>query len=523
MLRFTRRFCVPAASQVGALSRPGQAKETDTSLADLALRVEQLELAAGDQRSAHRRAGDDATHEAPMPRRVTPFPKPGGIMADAPEVGTDETAASVLDHESFENMYQFLAQQPIQRVPFQKVGGVKTREDLTWYGNLLRRTLPVDLAKQAKMLAHVPFGLSQTTSMKLLRRHHEESFLDCTRFFAEHPEMGEETATGLCRLLIGIFVRHISTTELVATACKDFVARNHLYERVRDEGAFYRQYQPMQESLDTLMAERIKVRFKIGQFISCAHRILGADILPPGHGGDAELGELKTFGLSQDCFTGQVCESTSIYEVAKQAIEHARLVMATAEPGGPTIMQTEVPVVNLRFHGDPKFTFLYVPLQSYNIISSLVAHAMKVTMRKRRRLGSTALDPVQVLIAQMPGSNDVTVRVTDTAGGIPLEMVQWSQTYLYSARETQILARCPEATAGTYAGRFAGPIATGRSSTQSHEADDLLRWMQSGVRFPYARVSAHVFGGDIKLVSVPGERTEAYYYCPTHGLPSLEI
>ena len=513
MLRCCRRFF----QAVGSSTVPSLPAADNSAVPDLALRLEQVELALKQMQSGSPRhvAPPAATAEFVMgDAEFAPKPLSAGIHLAGSEPST------MMDEATFENMYGFLAQQPKQPISFEKLRSIRTVDDLLYLGNFMRRTLPEDLARAAKSLAHTPFGLGQTASLKLLRRHHEESFLEVVKFLDENPTFNRDTAALFCHPLIAIFTRHVRTTELVAQACRDFVARNHLFERVNDETSFYRQYQPMQEALDSLMANRVKVRFKIGQYISCAHRILELCYLKeddPRYKGRDDLAELKTFGLPEDSFVGHVSDKMNMFTVAKEAIDHAKDIMSKDS-------SKVVPEVILTAHGDPNFEFVFVPLQSFNIISSLVAHAIKVTKRKRRRLNAKTCDPVRVLVSQTPGTSDVTVRISDSAGGIPLEMVQWSQTYLYSARETEILARCPEDTGGAYMGRFAGPLSSAADVDSVRlPTDDLHQWMQSGVRFPYARVSSRVFGGDIKLISVPGHGTDAYYYCPTNGLPNMEL
>merc|ERR1711916_95604 len=314
--------------------------------------------------------------------------------------------------------------------------------------------------------------------------------------------MGE--VAKLCATLHGVHRRHHVTTDLIAQGINEFVLRNHLHEDVQASRSLealaegpppldlYTEYQDFQAYLERVFTSRANVRFLIGHFVEAVRQILPEELatadgaMPSSREDSIDYEDRhaapRFVGHDPADFVGSLCQNVNIAKVARIACDNGRNVMLGLA-GDDTVPHVELTVV-----GDQDFTFCYSPKQAFNIITALVAHALKQEMR----MGRERPRPIQVLVSQGPSNGDAIVRITDFGGGIALGDLETATTFLYSGRKTQALAL-------------------------SKQDEPMKGWMRSSLRLPVAAVLARCLGGDLTVASADGDHTSVSFYAPTSG------
>jgi hypothetical protein len=485
-----RRGHVFAASRLG-LGLASPRMQTQPKLSELALRMEQLELRV--------------SRLAPQQFSPSVTASSGTSLATSP----GGAATHLLDTRMFTELYEFSSRQPMRRKTFQNLRLIDNDIDLRNFTVYMSREIQIRLAHNAAELAHAPFGFGQMEAIQRLRHLHEQSYLDLANLKLNVSTVNDQTIIRLCAALLIIFRRHFVTTDLVAQGINEFILRNRLDEGATSVGVeqhnhavkeLYEDYDQLQHHLVAMFINRARIRFLIGHFVEAVRQIMpeaAADALsanPQVAIEDAELAP-RFLGHDPHAFVGLICRDTNMVTVAKFAIENARAAMS--EEG-----TNDVPEVKLRVVGDEHFVFTYPPKQAFNIISSLVAHALKQEMRKRSMYvldpASAKAHPIDVLISQKRGQQDVVVRIHDRGGGMPYNELEYASGFLHSGRTTQVLA------------------------TQGGNRQDAMRgWMKSSLRLPVATCLARTFGGDLTVAAVDGVSTTVCYTAPCNGIDDL--
>lgn len=388
-----------------------------------------------------------------------------------------------------QELYEFAARQPKRAITFQRLNTLETDRDLISMAPWASREMMIRLAHAAAELAFAPFGLGQMGPIRELRTLHELSFQDMRQM---PQSFDEASVVQLCQTFEKIHQRHHQTTELIAQGVQEFIQRNHMVADIQlnpaTEQELYNEYAELQDYLHDVAVNRTKARFIISHYVAAARKVM-----PRYNTTEPQMEEYNSseqnFGLDDSSFVGNICAETNMHKVVQSAVASATKLMS---------MNGEVtaPDVELHVHGDENFTFKYVPMQAHNICTALISHAMKLSMR-RGKLQVEQPEPLHVLVSQVEGNSDVVVRVVDTAGGIALGMAEHSQSFLYSALQTETL-------------------------NLKHD-DEPMAWMKSALRVPYARVCAQVFGGDVHILPVDGLGTSMCYSAPTSGLETTRF
>uniref|UniRef100_A0AAQ5YWS6 Protein-serine/threonine kinase n=1 Tax=Amphiprion ocellaris TaxID=80972 RepID=A0AAQ5YWS6_AMPOC len=145
-------------------------------------------------------------------------------------------------------------------------------------------------------------------------------------------------------------------------------------------------------------------------------------------------------------------------------------------------------VIRVKEEGKP-VTVVYVPSHLYHMVFELFKNAMRATME----LYGDSIDypPVHARVAL--GSEDLTVKVSDRGGGVPLRKIDRLFTYTYST-----------APRPSFDGSRAAPLAG------------------YGYGLPISRLYARYFQGDLKLYSLEGYGTDAIIYIRALSTESIE-
>lgn len=131
---------------------------------------------------------------------------------------------------------------------------------------------------------------------------------------------------------------------------------------------------------------------------------------------------------------------------------------------------------------------VYVPSHLYHMLFELFKNAMRATVESHE--SSPTLPPIQVLVAL--GREDLSIRMSDRGGGVPLRKIERLFSYMYST--------APKPELGTGGTPLAG----------------------FGYGLPISRLYAKYFQGDLQLFSMEGFGTDAVIYLKALSSDSVE-
>lgn len=316
--------------------------------------------------------------------------------------------------------------------------------------SFLRHELPVRLAHRASELRDLPYGLSDTPSVKQVASWYEQSFMDVINC----PDIDNmESADKIARALQGIYSRHAETLVTIAQGLIEFRKR----KLAESDHEPLHQYEELHAFLDDFFLHRIGVRMLIGQYLEIRE--------PPREG-----------------YVGMVCTSTSAYQAIKEASDHARF-MCERQFG-------DAPYVEIK--GRTDLTFSYVPSHLYYMLFEVLKNSMRATVEHH----ATEDDPfpelpdVRVIISDGEDNEDVVIKVSDEGGGFPRSHMKRIFSYLYTTAQ--------------------GNTVTNSSELKDFGIEGPLAGLGYGL--PISRAYARYFGGDLSLVPMEGWGTDAFMH-----------
>ncbi|XP_017717857.1 PREDICTED: pyruvate dehydrogenase (acetyl-transferring) kinase isozyme 1, mitochondrial isoform X4 [Rhinopithecus bieti] len=132
---------------------------------------------------------------------------------------------------------------------------------------------------------------------------------------------------------------------------------------------------------------------------------------------------------------------------------------------------------------------VYVPSHLYHMVFELFKNAMRATMEHHANRG--VYPPIQVHVTL--GNEDLTVKMSDRGGGVPLRKIDRLFNYMYSTAP--------------------------RPRVETSRAVPLAGF---GYGLPISRLYAQYFQGDLKLYSLEGYGTDAVIYIKALSTDSIE-
>ncbi|MEE6489631.1 hypothetical protein FKM82_015632 [Ascaphus truei] len=214
--------------------------------------------------------------------------------------------------------------------------------------------------------------------------------------------------------------------------------------------------QNVQYFLDRFYMSRISIRMLLNQ-----HTLL--------FGGKVKLNPAHPKHI------GSIDPTCNVVDVVKDGYENAKQLCDLYYMNSPELELTEF---NAKTPGQP-IQVVYVPSHLYHMVFELFKNAMRATMEFNADNG--IYPPIQVRVAF--GSEDLTVKMSDRGGGVPLRKIDRLFNYMYS---TAPLPRVETSRATPLAG--------------------------FGYGLPISRLYAQYFQGDLKLYSLEGYGTDAAIY-----------
>uniref|UniRef100_UPI00358EE7FE pyruvate dehydrogenase (acetyl-transferring) kinase isozyme 1, mitochondrial-like isoform X2 n=1 Tax=Myxine glutinosa TaxID=7769 RepID=UPI00358EE7FE len=139
---------------------------------------------------------------------------------------------------------------------------------------------------------------------------------------------------------------------------------------------------------------------------------------------------------------------------------------------------------------DEPFRVVYIPSHLHHMLFELFKNAMRATVEHHTKLGST-YPPLNVLV--ILGKEDLTIKISDRGGGVPLRKIDLLFDYMYSTAPPPHEQRAR-----------AAPLAG------------------FGYGLPISRLYARYFQGELNLLSLEGFGTDAFIYLKALSSESVE-
>ncbi|RXN01248.1 hypothetical protein EOD39_7355 [Acipenser ruthenus] len=147
-----------------------------------------------------------------------------------------------------------------------------------------------------------------------------------------------------------------------------------------------------------------------------------------------------------------------------------------------------VEVVKAKAVGQP-LHIVYVPSHLYHMLFELFKNAMRATVETHE--SSPSLPPIEVMVSL--GDEDLTIKMLDRGGGVPLRKIDRLFSYMYSTAPRPVMDNSLNA-----------PLAG------------------FGYGLPISRLYAKYFQGDLQLYSMEGYGTSAVIYLKALSTESVE-
>eukprot|EP00871_Galdieria_phlegrea_P000527 jgi/Galph1/1475/GphlegSOOS_G153.1 len=166
--------------------------------------------------------------------------------------------------------------------------------------------------------------------------------------------------------------------------------------------------------------------------------------------------------------------------------------------------------VPVEMHGSVT-TIPYIPNHLHYILLELLKNAMRAVAERHRKYNTSSLTtsrdvpPIQVLLSE--GPRQVTIRISDQGGGVPLDVLPSIFCYGFST-----MNRMKEEDEGDWS-----------LLVQRQSVDGPMAGLGFGL--PLSRLYAQYFGGNLQLVSMDGYGTDVYIHLDRTGdiLEGVEI
>ncbi|XP_061040951.1 pyruvate dehydrogenase (acetyl-transferring) kinase isozyme 1, mitochondrial isoform X3 [Eubalaena glacialis] len=294
----------------------------------------------------------------------------------------------------------------------------------------LRQELPVRLANIMKEISLLPDNLLRTPSVQLVQSWYIQSLQELLDFKDKSAE-DAKTIYDFTDTVIRIRNRH---NDVIPTMAQGVIEYKESF------GVDPVTSQNVQYFLDRFYMSRISIRMLLNQ-----HSLL--------------FGGKGKGSLSHRKHIGSINPNCNVVEVIK-----------AKSPGQP-------------------IQVVYVPSHLYHMVFELFKNAMRATMEHHADKG--VYPPIQVHVTL--GNEDLTVKMSDRGGGVPLRKIDRLFNYMYSTAP--------------------------RPRVETSRAVPLAGF---GYGLPISRLYAQYFQGDLKLYSLEGYGTDAVIYIKALSTESIE-
>ncbi|XP_017550516.1 pyruvate dehydrogenase kinase, isozyme 4 [Pygocentrus nattereri] len=318
----------------------------------------------------------------------------------------------------------------------------------------LRQELPVRLANIMKEIDFLPDKLISTPSVQLLHSWYAQSLMEIVDFLEKDPD-DKKVLNMFTETLINVRNRH---NNVVPTMAQGVVEYKETF------GVDPVTNQNVQYFLDRFYTSRISTRMLINQ-----HTLIFSGSTNPVH----------------PKHIGSIDPNCDAVEVVRDAYESSKMLCDQYYLTSPEV---EIKQVNSVEPNEP-INIVYVPSHLYHMLFELFKNAMRATVETHEN--STHLPPIKVRVSL--GSEDLTIRMSDRGGGVPLRKIERLFSYMYSTAPSPVNDNARNA-----------PLAG------------------FGYGLPISRLYAKYFQGDLQLYSMEGYGTSAVIYLKALSTESVE-
>ncbi|XP_053562396.1 pyruvate dehydrogenase kinase, isozyme 3 [Bombina bombina] len=319
----------------------------------------------------------------------------------------------------------------------------------------LRKELPVRIANTLKEVNLLPESLLQRPSVNLVRTWYLQSFLELLEYENKSPDEADVLYDFL-NVLIQVRNRHNDVVPTMAQGVIEYKEKYGFDPFVSSNIQYF---------LDRFYTNRISFRMLINQ-----HTLL--------FGGDRNPAHPKHIG--------SIDPTCNVPEVVKDAYETAKMLCEQFYLAAPELKIEEF---NAKAPGRP-LQVVYVPSHLFHMLFELFKNSMRATVELHEsRMES--LPPVKALVTL--GKEDLSIKISDQGGGVPLRKIERLFNYMYSTAP--------------------------RPSLEPSRAAPLAGF---GYGLPISRLYARYFQGDLKLYSMEGVGTDAVIYLKAVSGDSFE-
>ncbi|KAM9414535.1 pyruvate dehydrogenase (acetyl-transferring) kinase isozyme 2, mitochondrial-like isoform 1-T1 [Salvelinus alpinus] len=319
----------------------------------------------------------------------------------------------------------------------------------------LRQELPVRLANIMKEIDFLPDKLLSTPSLQLLQSWYATSLMELVGFLEKEPD-DKKILKKFTETLVNIRNRH---NNVVPTMAQGVVEYKDAF------GSDPVTNQNVQYFLDRFYMSRISTRMIMNQ-----HSLIFDGSANPAH--PKHIGT-----IDPDC---------DVTEVVKDAFDSSKMLCEQYYLTSPEIDITQV---NAKGPDQP-LRIVYVPSHLYHMLFELFKNAMRATVETHEM--ALHLPPVKVRVSL--GSEDLTIKISDRGGGVPLRKIERLFSYMYSTAPSPV------------------DIDNSRNAPLAG----------FGYGLPISRLYAKYFQGDLQLYSMEGYGTSAVIYLKALSSESVE-
>uniref|UniRef100_A0A674CPH9 Protein-serine/threonine kinase n=1 Tax=Salmo trutta TaxID=8032 RepID=A0A674CPH9_SALTR len=310
----------------------------------------------------------------------------------------------------------------------------------------LRQELPVRLANIMKEIDFLPDKLLSTPSLQLLQSWYATSLMELAGFLEKDPDDKAILKKN----------RH---NNVVPTMAQGVVEYKEAF------GSDPVTNQNVQYFLDRFYMSRISTRMLMNQ-----HSLIFDGSANPAH--PKHIGT-----IDPDC---------DVTEVVKDAFDSSKMLCEQYYLTSPEIDITQV---NAKGPDQP-LRIVYVPSHLYHMLFELFKNAMRATVETHEM--ALHLPPVKVRVSL--GSEDLTIKISDRGGGVPLRKIERLFSYMYSTAPSPV------------------DVDNSRNAPLAG----------FGYGLPISRLYAKYFQGDLQLYSMEGYGTSAVIYLKALSSDSVE-
>uniref|UniRef100_A0A2K5RAF5 Protein-serine/threonine kinase n=1 Tax=Cebus imitator TaxID=2715852 RepID=A0A2K5RAF5_CEBIM len=305
----------------------------------------------------------------------------------------------------------------------------------------LRQELPVRLANILKEIDILPAQLVNTSSVQLVKSWYIQSLMDLVEFHEKSPD-DQKALSDFVDTLIKVRNRHHNVVPTMAQGIIEYKDACTV-DPVTNQN--------LQYFLDRFYMNRISTRMLMNQ-----HILIFSD---SQSGNPSHIGSIDPN-----------CDVVAVIQGMFYISAFPLLKMYRKFPEQP-------------------IHIVYVPSHLHHMLFELFKNAMRATVEHQENQPS--LTPIEVTVVL--GKEDLTIKISDRGGGVPLRIIDRLFSYTYSTAPTPVMDNSRNA-----------PLAG------------------FGYGLPISRLYAKYFQGDLNLYSLSGYGTDAIIYLKALSSESIE-